>query len=205
MRHFVTVKLHDHHQCALDPLPGWRDARQHPIHWDRVGKPDDDLIDQPPLADGPRHRDYLEIRRDLGQAILGVKLVYLFLAIAADHHRHQVVARVRYHCGEGLIGAICGELCAQVLVPNVVQFLLISCQRQLLWHDRTSMKHDGCDEENVLTYRHPSRRCLSRCSGLPELSQRLNSLLSVFFFETSDATFRIVNALLSSEEWMRGR
>jgi hypothetical protein len=32
-----------------------------------------------------------------------------------------------------------------------------------------------------------------------------SSLLAVFLLETSDATFGIVNALFSSEEWMRGR
>jgi hypothetical protein len=28
----------------------------------------------------------------------------LFLAIAADHHRHLVDARIRYHCSDSLIG-----------------------------------------------------------------------------------------------------
>jgi hypothetical protein len=64
-------------------------CRQYEIHWDRVGKPENYLIDQPSLADGPRHR-------------------------------HLVDARVRYHCGDGLIGAVRGELCAQMLVPNVI-------------------------------------------------------------------------------------
>src|SRR5206468_3183494 len=32
-----------------------------------------------------------------------------------------------------------------------------------------------------------------------------SSLLAVFLLETSDATFGIVNALFSNEEWMRGR
>ena len=107
-------------QSYLDPLPGGRDARQHPIHWDRVGKPDDYFIDQPPLADGPRHRDNLCIRRDLRQEIFGVELVHLFLAIAADHHRHLVDTRIRYHCGDGLIGAVRGKFCAQMFVPHVV-------------------------------------------------------------------------------------
>jgi hypothetical protein len=66
--------------------------------------------------------DHLHIRRDLGQEIFGVKLVQLFLAIAADHHRHLVDERVRYHCGDGLIGAVRVEFCTQMLVPNVFNF-----------------------------------------------------------------------------------
>src|SRR5262245_26066299 len=120
MRHFVTVKLHDHHQRDLDPFSRWLDARQHPIHWDRVGKPDDDLIDQPPLTDGPRHWDNLRIRWDLGQKILGVELAHLFPPITADHHRHLVDARIRYHCGDGLTGTVRRKFCAQMLVPYVV-------------------------------------------------------------------------------------
>jgi hypothetical protein len=38
-----------------------------------------------------------------------------------------------------------------------------------------------------------------------ERSTRDSSLLAVFLLETSDATFGIVNALFSSEEWMRRR
>jgi hypothetical protein len=87
-------------------------------------KPEDYLIDQRPLADGPRHRDNLDIRWDLRQEVFGAKLVHLFPAIAADHHRHLVNARVRRHCSDGLIRAVRGEFRAQMLAPNVVQFLL---------------------------------------------------------------------------------
>src|SRR5262249_8520070 len=73
-----------------------------------------------PLADGTRHWDNLEIRRNLGQAIFGIKLVPFFLAIAADHNRHLVNERLRYHCGNSFIGAMRVELCAQMLVPNIV-------------------------------------------------------------------------------------
>jgi hypothetical protein len=68
---------------------------------------------------------HLHIRRDLGQEISGIKLVQFFLAIAADHHRHLVDAWVRYHGGDGLIGAVRGELCAQMLVKSVASFLFI--------------------------------------------------------------------------------
>jgi hypothetical protein len=60
MRHLVAVKLHDHHHRYLDPLPGRRDARQHPIHCDRVGKADDDLIDQSPLVSNVQFLSVLE-------------------------------------------------------------------------------------------------------------------------------------------------
>jgi hypothetical protein len=79
------------------------------------------------LADGPRHRDHLHIRRDLRQEIFGVKLVHRFLAIAAHHHRHRFDERVRYHCGDGLIDAVRLEFCAQMLVPNAVQRLFVGC------------------------------------------------------------------------------
>jgi hypothetical protein len=51
---------------------------------------------------------------------VGVKRVQLVLALAADHHRHLVDARVRGHGGEGRIGAVRGEFCAQMRVPHVV-------------------------------------------------------------------------------------
>jgi hypothetical protein len=44
---------------------------------------------------------------------------------AADHYRHLVDERVRYHCGDGFIGTVRGEFCVQMLVSNVVKFLLI--------------------------------------------------------------------------------
>jgi hypothetical protein len=42
------------------------------------------------------------------------------MAIASDHHRHPVDKRVRHDSGEGLVGAVRGEFCAQMLVPDVV-------------------------------------------------------------------------------------
>ena len=127
VHHLVAVKLDDHYECDLDPLPGRKDARQHPIHGGRVSKPENYLIDEPSLADGPRHKNNLAIKRNLKQAVFGIKPVHLLLAAAADHHRNLVNERVRYHGGHSFVGAVSLELCAQMFVPDIVQFLLISC------------------------------------------------------------------------------
>src|SRR5215471_16413560 len=81
-------------------------------------------LTRPALAYCPGHREHLRIRRDLIQEVLLVKLVYLFSAIATDHHRHLVDQRVRRHGDDGLIGALRGKLGAQMLVPYVVKLLL---------------------------------------------------------------------------------
>jgi hypothetical protein len=60
------------------------------------------------------------IRRDLRQEIFGVKLVQLFLTIAADHHGHLVDEWVRYHRGDSLIRAVRAEFCTHMLFPSVV-------------------------------------------------------------------------------------
>jgi hypothetical protein len=75
---------------------------------------------------------------------LGVKLVQLVAALAADHHRHLVDARVRDHGGEGLLGAVRGEFCAQMRVPHVVDLLLLGCERWWLCHDRPLLVGVAC-------------------------------------------------------------
>src|SRR5215472_10227580 len=89
----------------------WAGRGQDPVHSNRVGKPKDHLLDQPPLADGPRYRHHLRVGRDLGQKILSIKMVHRFFAVTANHYRDRVDVRVFYHRRKGLFGAMRVKFC----------------------------------------------------------------------------------------------
>jgi hypothetical protein len=50
--------------------------------------------------------------------------VRFFLLIAVDPRRHQIDKQFRQHCGDGFLGAVRVELCANIFVPGIVEFLL---------------------------------------------------------------------------------
>jgi hypothetical protein len=45
--YFAGLKLNDAHQGELEPSARSREAREHPIHLERVRKPNDELFDDP--------------------------------------------------------------------------------------------------------------------------------------------------------------
>jgi hypothetical protein len=49
--HFVGLKLDDAHQGELDPPTGACQARNHPIHAERMRKPNYELFDDPVVAE----------------------------------------------------------------------------------------------------------------------------------------------------------
>jgi hypothetical protein len=70
----------------------------------------------------------------------------------------------------------------------------------LLIRDMTILRDFCCEttRPKLQLMLHPRHLCGA-------LANDNASLLSVFFLETSDATFRIDDTLFSSEEWMRVR
>ena len=66
VRHFVAIELDDDQKRYLDPPAGGWNARKHPVHPDVVSETEDNLFDDPPLADGPRYRDHLRVLLNLG-------------------------------------------------------------------------------------------------------------------------------------------
>ena len=96
-----------------------------------MSEPDDDLINQPALANGSRNGHNLDVRRNMGQERFGVKFVDFLSTAATDHHGHLVDERIRYHCRHRLIGAVRRKFRAQMFIPHCVQLLFGSRQVRL--------------------------------------------------------------------------
>src|ERR1700737_4510143 len=73
---FAGLKLNDAHHGELDPSTRGRQARQHPIHIERMREADYKLFDNPIVAEDLRQGSEFEIRWDVRQEMMGVELAH---------------------------------------------------------------------------------------------------------------------------------
>ena len=117
----VPAQLNDDHQGHLDPLTGGGNTREHPVHLPVMRELEDDLVDHPPLADGPADRGDLRVGRHLGDEVPPVKLQQLLAAPAAGHGGHVVDVVVARHGGDRRGRVALRELAAHVPLPQLDQ------------------------------------------------------------------------------------
>src|SRR5258705_5633562 len=86
----VAFEPDDGHDRNLHALSGRRDAGQKPVHANRVSEANDQLIDDLALSDGPRDRDYFDVRRQLRQQVFRIEVSYRLAPSGADHQWDQV-------------------------------------------------------------------------------------------------------------------
>src|SRR5438552_14662621 len=82
---------------------------------------EDDLVDHPPLADGPADRGDLRVGRHLGDKVAPVELQQLLAAAAAGHDGHVVDVVLVRHGGNRGGRVSLRELAAQVPLPQLDQ------------------------------------------------------------------------------------
>ncbi len=114
----VAFEPDDGHDRNLHALSGRRDAGQKPVHANRVSEANDQLIDDLALSDGPRDRDYFDVRRQLRQEAFRIEVSYRLAPSSADHQWDQVHVSFRRHRSRGLIRVLRAELRAHVRVPH---------------------------------------------------------------------------------------
>src|SRR5437762_3294348 len=96
-------------------------TREHPVHLPVMRELEDDLVDHPPLADGPADRGDLRVGRHLGDEVPPVKLQQLLAAPAAGHGGHVVDVVVARHGGDRRGRVALRELAAHVPLPQLDQ------------------------------------------------------------------------------------
>jgi hypothetical protein len=121
MGQLTVPKPDDYDPGDLHSPTSRRNARQHPIHFDAVRKPDHHLIDKLIDVDRAGNRRHFHVGRHLWDEVRRVELPQLRLTRPAGQDRDMIDIRILDHRFERVVGAAGREFMADRFLPKPLQ------------------------------------------------------------------------------------
>jgi hypothetical protein len=117
--HFPFGERDDDDLDKFDPLARGRDSGQQPVHLHGVGEPEDELVDDPIVADRPGQGDDLDVVGHLRDEVVAVEVLQLGASATAGEDRDVVHVRVLDHGVARLSGVLVRKLGREVGLPQI--------------------------------------------------------------------------------------